>query len=283
MLNYNIGRCEELIEDIRSEVEVVNVPQVVKKLAGLISKKPSYRYIRLEADPAIVHFLDELPHVETVSEFQELFQAANSEGNRLKLSYWYLIAHDIYSVVPLGMMLKDFEIVENVEFAHSLPKSRAESIEASGVLYGRTSLSRLALTREFLDVYAPNDGFIFAYDLDYHFDENPVVKFSTFLSGDAAYAVKFYFLPDNETQLIIPVRCISGFIVDEWPEHFAPSEGWDDERAELLDPLRWSVGSELSCMGCEEEFTLDEDAIIDLDIMGLGRNQKVLCKQCRPK
>ena len=221
-----------------------------------------------------------------VSEFQDLLEGVDDEVSRSGANYnrdcvWADVKSDIFSVIPLGMMLKDFEIVENVEL-HILSPRPAESIEASGLLYGRTSLSRLALIGIFSTFTRLTMGLSSPMTLTRHTTKT-LGQISRYLSGEAAYAVRFYFLPDRETQLIIPVKCIYESEIAEWPEDLAPSEGWYDDDYPPADPLLWSIGSpEGYCMECEEEFTLDEGAIIDLDEMGLGYNQKVLCKKCRP-
>ena len=139
---------------------------------------------------------------------------------------------------PLYFLIHGAEILQNVEFAHSLPAQRAASVEASGI-YGRATPSKLTLTREVSDFYIAGNGYIFAYEYSDYMDmTDPAVHFSTYLSGTAEFALKFYFIPDQEHQLIIPVKCIQRYQVDEWPDEYAPLGGWPDDvgHAMLPDP-----------------------------------------------
>ncbi len=266
----SLSRCDELIEVLHAEVESVNVPEVMKSLADMLL---GMRFSS-PVPPALLDFVEKLPNVRTVPEYLKLFELTDSILDGDKYSSWPTIRSRIFRNLPLGMLIRDLEIVEDVEFAHTLPKQRAEDIEESGVIYGRSTPSRLTLTRQFFDLYVPNDGFIFAYDLDSYLNEDPVVMFSTYLSGEAYYAVRFWFYPDGERQLIIPVSCISKYQVDEWPSEYAPMEGWHDEYAyELPHPSRWTAGAVRECDECEAEFALDAGAIVGRDL---------LCKKCRP-
>lgn len=116
---------------------------------------------------------------------------------------------------PLYFLTEDVEVLDSVEFAHTMPSDRAESIRKS-TLYGRATPHKMTLTREVEDFYIGDNGFIFAYELGTFINEHVVVRFSAYLKGVAEKALRFYFIPDGEYQLIVPVRCIESYTIENW-------------------------------------------------------------------
>jgi hypothetical protein len=128
---------------------------------------------------------------------------------------------------PLYFLAEDVKVLDSVEFAHTMPSDRAESIRKF-TLYGRATPHKMTLTRNVEDFYIGDNGFIFAYELDSFINESVVVRFSAYLEGVAEKALSFYFIPDEEYQLIVPVKCIESYTIENWTTDPATREDLDN-------------------------------------------------------
>lgn len=141
---------------------------------------------------------------------------------------------------PLYFLTEDVTALGNVAFAHTLPFDRAESIRKS-TLYGRATPHKMTLTREVEDFYIGDNGFIFAYELGTFINEPVVVRFSAYLKGVAEKALRFYFMPDDEYQLIVPVRCVESYTIENWTTDPTTREHLDYSSpffSDLPDPMK---------------------------------------------
>ena len=216
--------CDDAFRDLKSVIAPdvdVQRAYVLEQIGKLIEFNEAFSdYSDLYDDGDLENLAERVRGIESLTDLTRLVQ-----GN-LPPTY-----------TPLYFLIHGAEIVQNVEFAHSLPAQRAASVEASGI-YGRATPSKLTLTREVSDFYIAGNGYIFAYEHNDYMDGmgNLAVHFSTFLSGTAEFGLKFYFIPDQEYQLIIPVKCIQDYQVDEWPDEYTPPAGWPDDMGHTMLP-----------------------------------------------
>ena len=174
--------------------------------------------------------------------------------------------------LPPAYLMTDIEVVENVEFIHTFPQPRYASIKEHG-LYGRMDPSRIALTRELNDVYIKGNGYIFGYEpAQFMTWQGTIVDFSTYLKGETSKALSFTFRPDEEKQMIIPVKCIDHYTLSEdvdWRE-------LDEEEliAEemLADPFKFQLHTPHPCDMCGTQTILNEHSFV---------GKSILCDVCR--
>ena len=174
--------------------------------------------------------------------------------------------------LPPAYLMTEIEAVENVEFIHTFPQPRYASIEEHGI-YGRMDPSRIALTRDLNDVYIKGNGYIFGYEpAQFMKWQGTIVDFSTYLKGKAREALSFTFRPDEEKQMIIPVKCIEYYTLSkdvDWRE-------LDEEEliAEdlLADPLKFQLHTPHPCDKCGTQTILNEHSFV---------GNSILCDGCR--
>lgn len=126
--------------------------------------------------------------------------------------YYFNIAE--INVYPLYFLVEPFggvrfRVEHDVEFVHRFPKARFDAIKAQG-LKGRESPRKMTLTREVEDAYLPKKGYVFAYKAQ-DVGNDIVVNYCGEFRGRASKALSFYFKPDNEWQLIVPLECVEDF------------------------------------------------------------------------
>lgn len=135
--------------------------------------------------------------------------------------------------LPPYFLFKDVEVLNNVPFVHTMPYARAESIRKS-TLYGRATPKKLVLTRSIEDFYIAGNGYIFAYELsEFSNHESLAVKFSSHIKGYTEKALKFFFVPDEEYQLIVPIKCIESYTIED--------EVTTSKQREREDMLAWHL------------------------------------------
>lgn len=173
---------------------------------------------------------------------------------------------------PPCLMMEDVRVCEDVHFVHYVPANRVASIRKHG-LYGRATPHLMTVTREIFDFYMKGNGFIFAYEY-----EGPnmvtVVNYSDRVEGVASKALSFYFTPDTEPQIIVPVKCIKSYELKSKRAPNAPRSRMDDDDCQV-HPRKWELGSKHECDECDAKFALREDSLY------LG--QILLCGACRTR
>ena len=110
------------------------------------------------------------------------------------------------AVMPIRLISDNVQVVRDIEFAHFTSKAGAASIMDRG-FKGRMTPHRQTLTRMVPDFKLEGDGYIFAYPRD----RIGAVRNDYMIVGEASQAISFYFHPDHEHQLIIPVKCIEWY------------------------------------------------------------------------
>lgn len=193
-----------------------------------------------------------------------------SAPNDFKKVYDLLITQDHFYLAnnfPAYAMMSNIEVIENIKFVHFFPTSRLESIKKHG-LYGRATPSLMTLTREVSDFYIKDNGFIFAYE--FAPDLCTVVSYPNRIEGIAKKALKFYFEPDTEEQIIVPLKCIESYTI-----HSKPRNAFVKDFDSTPDPTKCRLGSLTECGRCGRKFKLKADSIY----LGVQR----LCPQCRKK
>jgi hypothetical protein len=174
---------------------------------------------------------------------------------------------------PPFVMMAQISILENVDFVHFFPAKRLRAIQQEG-LYGRATPSRLTLTREIFDFYIKGNGYIFAYEAQQNVSalNSPVVHYSHYIQGVASKALLFYFEPDHEYQLIVPIKCIKSYDIKK------TLNTADDEVANqvLLKPTHFELDKSIvECEFCGADFVFQMGAI--------QFGNKIVCADCQDK
>ena len=110
------------------------------------------------------------------------------------------------------LLMQNVEEVQNVRFVHSFPPTRLAAITEEGV-YGRGTPSRLSHTRSMPDFYVRGGGYIFAYHAPQFEAGNVNLIEDTRIMGEASWGMQFFWTPDGENQMIIPVECIKSYTI----------------------------------------------------------------------
>jgi len=236
----NYTDCEDAINDLYAEIMNMDLEAHKEKLHRIINL-PGYS---VENSKALKSMVDRL---QTPEDFIDSYKSLKRLGVSLAAHY------------PAFSMMSDVQIVENVGFVHFFPETRYESISKFG-LYGRATPNRMTLTREVCDFYIKDNGFVFAYEVSdsKSIPTDTVVNFSCRIEGVAKKAIKFYFVPDREFQMIVPLKCIDTYkIVSPESNVTYDFTEYDD----MMDPVYYRIGSEQSCDKCDALFKLKEDSI----------------------
>ena len=138
------------------------------------------------------HLIDRLEAANSLSDLRRVINRHVADTELIQLA-----------VMPIRLISDRVRVVRNVEFVHFTSKSGATSIMERG-FKGRMTPHRQTLTRMVPDFTLEGDGYIFAYP----HDEVGSVRNNYKIVGEASQAISFYFHPDHERQLIIPVKCI---------------------------------------------------------------------------
>lgn len=178
----------------------------------------------LDSDSAKDYIEDKF-YRESLEELIQLCKQSESlEELRFHFDTFSNFLYDFSFLFPIYFLTKDVKVEENVCFVHVFPSQRLDSIKKEG-FYGRATPSKMTLTRQFEDFYIKDNGYIFAYGED-DWSEDSVVQASCGIIGTAKKAMSFYFMPDKERQLIIPLKCIETYSVEE--DYFLDEFGGDE-------------------------------------------------------
>jgi len=263
-VHYHDARCRDAIDHLHDEI--VNV-DLEKWLSGV--KTRIQNNLRLDAPVSsdLISFIDSLDTLTKADQYHTAFAKLDLKlGRDVNLRR---LKTTLYIHNPPILLMKNIQVVRGVKFVHTLPKSAADSIRTSGDLYGRRTPSRMTITTDVSDFYVKNKGYIFAYEHSRFFSgAEPSVNFPTYLEGTASHALSFYFIPDREYQVIIPVECIDSLDIVERSGVDTEQAAWDNRD----DPSWYEVGAFATCWTCDSEFVLDEDALID---------NAFVCRKCR--
>ena len=249
--------CEEAWEDLLRETSRPNF-QELRDFAN--EKLREYRGREITNDSkSILADITYLTMLSSVSNLSDL------ECYSAYLTTWTPLTSEL---PPPCLMTRFKEITEPFEFRHFIPSKRMASIREKG-FFGRATPKKMTLTREVEDFYIKDNGYIFAY---FHEETDAVVNYNAALVGVADRGLRFYFKPDGERQIIIPLKCIKEFRFEEYGDAFNTE---DDELASnvLPKPYLREWGGVAMCTKCGDTFRLDKEAV--------SRGEGLFCERCR--
>lgn len=262
--HYHDARCQDAMNRLYDEIVNVDIAECLSSAQTHIRNK-----LRFSApvSPDLISFIDSMDTLTTADQYQtalaklDLKLGRDTNLRRLK--------DHLYMRNPPIFMMKNIRVERDVKFVHTLPKSAADSIRTQGDLYGRRTPSRMTITLDVSDFYVRNKGYIFAYEHSRFINSTePTVNFPTYLEGTASRALSFYFIPDTEYQMVIPVECINSLDIVERSDVDTEHDPWDNRD----DPSWYEVGASMACWICDSEFVLDENALVD---------NAFVCRACR--
>lgn len=275
--------CQDAMGALWDEVNRQDIQQSLQKMVQYVqrmlphSQHPLNPY-RVPEDIAWFHKLRRISSARELSDFYlQIWQREDS-----------VVVQAINVFAPPAVLMREFSIVENVEFLHFVPKYRAASIKSQG-LYGRATPSRLTATRLIPDVQIKGNGFIFAYEPNLITNET-VVFYTTQVRGIASQALKLYYIADEEYQLIVPIKCIEqkSLVIEPNPIYAASpflaqrlmSDEEDQWQPYLAQPKDFELGSMKQCGSCGTSFHLSLDNLPEPEF-GYATRGKFFCLKCK--
>ena len=290
--------CDDAFEHLCEEILRIDVPLAVKELTSTIGKRVKLTQVTPDTAQQYMRMIRKLERcrsLDDVVRWKDEFDAYRADiwhaadrsvhdwftSQAYKNIYFWADIYDIFiNNARPAFLMRDVEIVRNETFVHSLPSSCMESVKDSGI-YGRGTPEKLTLTREISDFYIKDGGFIFAYSKEDYEDQEPVVQFSAYILGTATHALRFFFIPDNEWQMIVPVQCIESYSFHKEDRPLRePEEGWSDDDV-WNSPFvkQWTLGSTRECDLCDSEFQLKVESLVKRP-PGI---YEILCEDCLHK
>ncbi len=245
--------CDDAFSDLYNEVTNPNIEEHKTRLVKYIDTF----YITRGRDRVYEVIKKDIMNVQTLAQFKHIYD-----------SLWSMALYGLAYQFPANVMMSNVKCIENVKFVHYFPNSRLKSITKYG-LYGRATPTRMTLTREVMDFYIKDNGFMFAYE--YSPKMVTVVNYANRIEGVARKALSFHFEPDTEDQLIVPLKCVESYSVVKSSRLNITGE-YDDM---LLDPRKYRIGALTSCDECGRRFKMRTDSFY------LGVH--ILCPECRKK
>lgn len=187
---------------------------------------------------------------------------------------------------PPSVLMGDFSIARDVEFVHFFPSIREQELRKFG-LYGRATPSRLTATRLVPDVLIRNNGFIFAYEPPVR--DSAKVLFAMQVRGVASQALRMFYFGDDESQLIVPLKCVDfdRVSIEYNPIYWNGSEELqdmiDDNEASVYEllphPRKFELGSSKECEDCGAQFALSVKTLPPPGF-GYAELEPDLCERC---